>query len=65
MAVLIRVRSRLFQLTPVTDGISQNAVDQGGRSGIFTVFLRQGDGFVHRRTVGNLVQFIELIQPQV
>ena len=65
MAVLIRVGSRLFQLTPVTDGVSQNAVDQGSRLGIFTVFLRQGDGFVHRRAVRDFVQFIELIEPQM
>ena len=65
MAVLIRVRSRLFQLTPVTDGVSQNAVDQGSRSGILPVFFRQNHGFVHRRAVRDFVQCIELIEPQV
>ena len=65
MAVLIRVRSRLFQLTPVTDGVSQNAVNQGSRLGIFAVFFSQGNGFIHRRAVRDFVQFIELIEPQV
>ena len=65
MAVLISVGSRLFQLTPVTDGVSQNTVDQGGRLGIFTVFFCQGNGFVHRRAVRDFVQRIELIEPQV
>ena len=65
MAVAVGIGNRLYQLSPGPRRAAQDAVDQGGRLWVFAIFLRQGHGFVYRGAVGNFVQFIDLIQPQV